>query len=188
MPGFNMNRGLTDSGLDHRVETARSSRWKLALPGVFGDIEIPILGFVRPTFSYDEITMHHGQNQISLPGKYRWGDVDLRFYETFGTGKLRSHVMAGLREWVLGSNNPNYLSVGNFSTHSLNISDRKWLREIVITQNDGSGNPIYYYRLNGVWPIKISPDDLSYDKSQINIVTLTVKCNSVEEGDAIIIN
>ena len=166
MPGFTING--TGGGPSGVIEAARSNRWKVA---ILDDTQLNLVAHTcnRPTPEISPITMHHGQNEIYLPGKHRWSPVEIKFYEVVVGHK--SNVTAEIYRWW----SKDVIDVDN------NVINRKAKKTVNIEMLDGFGVTIWKYKLIGAWPEKITPDAMDYGSSNILEIAITLRYDAAME-------
>lgn len=171
MPGFAI--GSTKDGPSPVMETARSHRWNIVINGLDNSREIAFYAasMTRPIFEFDVIKMHHRQNEINLPGKYRYGVATLKFYEKITEGG-RAETAEYFNEWKSEV-------VANYLLHSINI--KTFRKEVQAILEDGQGRSIYSYIMTHAWPSKVEPSELDYSSSNISMTTATLVFDGVKE-------
>ncbi len=178
MPGFNITG--SESGPPSNLETARKHRYRFI---AFGDDLNDILLFAekatRPQPEIDAIVAHHGQDEISFPGKNRWSTVDITFYEVLQGGggpfdELSSSydlVAKRIYDWWA-------VSVISLASSKLGPKPK---RDCELALLDGRGEPVYTYQMYGCWPTKITPSELDYTATGLAEITVTLKMDKVRE-------
>ena len=159
MPGFNIG-DTTDAGLPRAtVETRRRHRWRFTtLDPTTKEILVYAQKADRPRPVTDKITIHHGQDQIHIPGKNRWEPIDVSFYETENPDAAEK-----LLNW--------YKKVIDLPAAQINTSFRSNGK---LEMLDGQGQSTWEAHLYNCWPIQITWDPLDYTMSDICVVTVTV--------------
>lgn len=171
----------------NRIELGRAHRWLVRVYGLLGaeqDLAAYAKTVGRPEFAFDKITVHQGQNEIYLPGKYRWSPIDIEFYELFSDtdqqdfteakspGETSNVISSILRKWWSEV-------TASYLTHRIRTGAGKNRVDIYMT--DGRGVPHHVYRLSGAWPMSVKGSPLDYTSSELSTVTLTLAFDGVEE-------
>jgi len=176
MPGFVING--QGRGPNATIETVRTHRWRFEFPQIrrLEQVVLYAMSCQRPTPQIDMITMHNGQTQIHMPGKYKWNPINAKFYERADRGAA---VQTSTRDifmyWAHGGN-----SVVDFTSNTVN----KQFRAIAkIFLDDGVGRPVHIYTLKNIWPQKITPSELNYTSSEIATIQVTFVYDSADEGE-----
>lgn len=161
------------------AETGRTHRYELVIMGGAGigssaghNIRSNVLKIDRPAFESDVVTLHHKQNEIKIPGKHRWGSVNIVVYDVFSnnTNTTAEDVYKWWNEGIL-----------KYNEQVLNdLNEMK--RMVEIKMLDGFERTIWAYRLYGAWPSKVAPDTMDYSSSNISLTTLTIAYDGVEES------
>lgn len=175
MPGFNINGQGAATNPQPWVETARAHRWEVIIDHAQWGNEVAAYAYSvgRPSLEFDKIIMHHRQNEIVLPGKYRWGSIDLKIYERFDNGGQDMGASI-LREWWSKV-------VANAAAHSLNLpADLK--KNVRIRLLDGHGSAVWTYALSGAFPLKVTGSELDYSNTELATVAVTLVFDAVKEG------
>lgn len=192
MPGFNIP--LAESchdpeafvaspayfGPGYNVETARKHRYLLDILTPLGTAADGLLLFLkhctRPSPEIDIITIHNAQDEIYRPGKNRWKEVELTFYET-----------------LKGQNIPGNSDIDDtaqrifiwWSTKVLDLKKSKLQKDFTfdaqLSMLDGFGNSVWSYHMYRCWPTKVSPSDLSYTDTDIAEISINVRCDKIDE-------
>lgn len=173
MPGFII--GSTDArGPSPTVETARSHRWRIEIYGTYlpesPDVVFYAHSCTRPSIEIDPIKMHHRQNEINLPGKYRYGTITLKFYEKI-TADADSTAEYFHRWWSK--------VVTTASAHTINPT--AYRTRVAIYLTDGAGKTIHWYKLHNAWPAKVEGSELDYSVSEIATITVTIVFDWADE-------
>lgn len=174
MPGFIIN-GL-GVGPSSVRETSRKHRFLVRLLNpLSSDLLFFAKKFDPPQVEFDRIVMHHGQDEIYLPGKNRWLQCGLSFYRIHSTNGDRA--AAELYDWwskvVLRVNR------SELNEDASSKSPLKRNGEVHIL--DGAGNSSYVYVLYGIWPQKISPDPFDFSDSAISEIKVILMVDKVKE-------
>lgn len=166
MPGFNIC-GAGD-GPSSTLDSVRKHRWRVSIADPIKDFIIYAYKCTRPIPEFDVMTMHRGQDEIYFPGKNKWSPVDITFYETIDENKL---VTESLNKWK-------HEVVLDLANSRLN---HKFKKPVIIDLLGNCDQVIYRYGLSGAWPLKIVPDDLNYESSDLSSVTVTLKFDKCQE-------
>lgn len=202
MPGFNIPMSATCNDLDaynessyidqltptNLVETSRAHRFLLSIYlhhinidpfGALGkdNILIHLNKCSRPSVEIDEITIHNGQDEIYRPGKNRWKPIEFTFYEV-----VKEH------DEIINDNMTARMifKLWSESTIDINrsrINDPKHVSDVTLALLNGSGRPIWQYKLYRCWPSKIEPSQLDYSSKDINVISVTMRYDkAIEEN------
>lgn len=179
MPGFSITsqEGIAPSPF---VETARSYRWRvefLTLGTIDPNRELNLYAYSvsRPVWECDQIVMYNRQNEIKLPGKYRWGTIDLKFYEKVTDADKINSVAEVIKKWRENV-------IFNFRDHSIRTIENVNRQSMRIILLDGHGRNIWGYKLFMPFPIKIEPSTMDYATSEISSTVVTLAFSGVLEG------
>jgi len=177
MPGFNINQAVADGvrAPSATVESVRLSRWSLQFDGIpsLGDVVLYAQSCQRPSFEIDTIVLHNKQNQIRMPGKYRWAPINVKFYEILDlNGNTTPSIL--FNYWSSGGNK----SVADFKINGLNKDFRT---TVEIYLEDGSGKTVHTYQLWNAWPFKIEPTELNFTTSDIGTTVVSLNYDSAQE-------
>jgi len=187
----------------HTVETVRKHRFLLKMMSitpntesnsnanantefnVFGTGTNDIMLFAhkctRPSPEVDEITIHHGQNEIYRPGKHRWKPLDITFYEVLNT-------VADDDGTTISQSNQTAELIYKWWAQTMIIlpelrynKPSEYLAHGLLTMLDGSGDAVWEYRLYDCWPMKVTPTDADFSDSNIADITLTLRFQKAVE-------
>ena len=188
MPGFKIDISLQDScsdagqskeskyiGGSNVVEVARLCRWSLSLEPLSGDtdkISIHAFKCSRPIVEFEEITVHHGQEEIYRPGKQKYSPLEVQYYEVLGDSSpgFNNKVGKKLYNWWSAVVTRSRLSNQN------SLSDY-YLKQGELLELDGNGDEITNYILANVWPLKITPVELDYTNTDLSSTSVTFRYN-----------
>jgi hypothetical protein len=196
MPGFNIpsqadstcgfsdiptNNTLSTSTLPlHTVETIRSHRYKIEVLSDFDKILMYAHRAQRPIIEFDRMVINNGLEEIYRPGKYRWQPITVTFYEIVDKpGDVPVNTTAEtIYKWVNSAK-----GVADFKKSIINkpVKPDGYLRDLIISLEDGLGKSAWKYQLFDAWPMNITPDELDYSSSSIQCITLTISYNKALE-------
>lgn len=184
MPGFSIKvEGCTDGedqtdagyeGPNPNVETGRKYRYRLRVLEPVQDVLLYAYKCQRPTSEVDRIVMHHGQDEIYKPGKSRWLPIEVTFYEVITSTNITAQYLS--KWWGK--------AMVNVQDSLLN-RDSSFKKTCELEMVDGDGNPIWLYKMFGVWPSKVSGSDFSYTDTDLSEITCTLEIGKVIEEDPI---
>ncbi len=174
MPGFNIQG--TGGELNALYEVGRAHRWRVSIiggaPTIDRDVTLAALSVTRPSPEFEKITIHHKQNEVHLPGKSKWGPMDIVFYELI-TEQLSAltaqEIFSYWARQVIDLDN-NQLVLGQFK------------RIINIDQIQGEGAGVTSWQCYGAWPMKVEPSELNYSSSELSTIKVTFSIDAHEEG------
>ena len=172
MPGFAIGNDIDPNGPSPVMEVARSHRWTVFVqdPNLTG-ISAYARSVSEPSLEFDKMVMHHRQNEVYIPGKYRWGTINLQVYE-----------------WVDGDENKGAELFRYWWSHI--VSDTKYnalnplnslKRSVKIQLEDGQQNVVYSYNLSGAWPQKVDGSGFDYTSSDLKTKTVTLVFDACRE-------
>lgn len=174
MPGFVIG-DTQQTGPSPVVETARSHRWRVEvtapIPGI-NDVTLYAYSVTRPVPEIDQVKMHHRQNEINLPGKYRYNTCSIKFYEKIDPETKKAPTAEIIHKWWAAHTT-------NYMLHSVNIWSFR--RTVRIFLEDGQGNTVHKYKLINAWPSKVEGSELDYSSSEIATIMVTLVCDFVDE-------
>jgi hypothetical protein len=159
------------------METVRAYRWRISLPTLYGsdDTCLYASSVSRPSPEVDTVTIHCRGNEIKLPGKYRWGTINIKFYEKVHNLNPSLSTAGILRKWWAGH-------IHEIATHRIVSLEKVNKQRVHIHLLDGAGNIIYQYELTMAFPIKIDSSELDYSSTDISTTIVTLAYSGVKEG------
>ena len=180
MPGFLITGSEKGDGPASQLETARSHRWEVEVIGmgraVSDEIKFHAHSVSRPSIEFDKMVIHHRQNELNLPGKYRCGTMNLTLYERVTPGGVNGAAFAVRAWWAV------WLSYAKL--HSLNFPDN--IKKIMrVVQLDGNGDQIWGYKCAGVFPTKVEGSTLDYTSSDLSTIAVTLSIDAFQEGEGV---
>jgi hypothetical protein len=167
MPGFSINGGGSGISPDNKAEFNRNHRWRIekfglpdgALAGNAGgarNLKLYAKSIQLPSLTFEEEKIKGANSYYKIAKRAEWQDVTVKFYDVYGLHKL-------FRAWqdeiwteddgIKGPSNykgePQFLLLG------------------------GTGSINQFFTLHGAYPKKVDHGDLSYDNSDIKLITVT---------------
>lgn len=202
MPGFNI--GGTGGGANSVGEVARAHRWRVSIQGgspqFNRDILLGAFSVQRPGPEIDQVTLHHKQTEMYMPGKHRWGVIDIIFYELVheeqdSSGRVVRSVNATASEifklWgnsVVDLARNNHLNGFKRTIVIDQLSGGGGGRSSLVTTDNLTGTfdefdvpSIYTYKCIGAWPIRVDPTELNYSSSELSTTKVAFRFDAVEE-------
>jgi len=172
MPGFNIYGEGASSSPDALVEAGRLHRWRVDFKG--GErFALYAHSCQRPSPEFSIIIIHHGINEIKMPGKYKWSPVTIKFYEIGDEVNMTARAIFKL--WS-----------GGLSGNVLDIRKqhivKQFYNELKVTMEDGAGGNYWEYTLYRAWPSKVDPTELTYTSSDIATVSVTFNYDAADEA------
>lgn len=159
MPGFNI-QGMNPLGIKHNTEFHRNHRWtilNLGVPGAQPEERLYAKSIQLPSLVLDEENIQSGAAVLyKIAKKAKWQDITVKFYDVYG---LYEHF----RKWQDRIWNPNQ-GIGLAANY-------KSLVEFALT--DGMGEEKQIYTAYGAYPKSVTHGELSYDNSDIKLLTVT---------------
>lgn len=166
MPGFNIGGGSAEDPSSTK-ETHRSHRWRIETLGELQDSSRNFLyakTLQLPNFTVDEEIYIGASVKYKFAKSVNWEDVTISFYDVFG-----------LYEQVIGWQNLVYTpSEGVKSAESY----KKETRLVMIGGNGQQTGPRYV--LKNSWPKSVSHSPLSYESSEIKLLTVVLSYDYVD--------
>lgn len=174
-------------GADHNREYARKNRWLLEInrntdsSGSKAADNFMIYAYKcgRPSVEIEEAVIHHGQDEIYVPGKTKWQPIEFGFYERLETA---SDNISGNNEtakyfFTWWANDMIKIRRSEYNEDKL-----KYLLRVNIFLLDGVGAKSHYYSLFDAWPTKVSPSELDYTDSNLSEISVTMRYSKAVEG------
>ncbi len=160
MPGFNIGSGNVGDPSPN-AEVHRAHRWRIESLGELQDSSNNFLyakTLQLPNFSVDEETHIGASVKYKFAKVINWEDVTVTFYDVIG-----------LYEQLFGWQN--LVFTPNEGIKSADI----YKKESRFVQTDGKGDQAGpRYILKNSWPKTISHSPLSYESSEIKLITLVL--------------
>jgi hypothetical protein len=173
MPGFNIGGGGGADEPSNTVEIHRANRWRILSLGdiAFGDERSTLLyakSLVLPGFNVEEEIVEGGAVKYKFAKMVNWEDVSLEFYDVFG-------VFATLASWQSQVFTPET---------GIGLAD-EYKKNCTFVLTDGAGKPVddedngFPFTLHGAWPKQISHSPLSYESSDLKLVSMILSYDYV---------
>lgn len=167
MPGFSvLGMGL---GPNAAVEPATSYRWRFVTLGPLNQIVLYAHKADRPGPEIDQIVLHHGQDEINLPGKNRWRPIEISFYEVIQGS--RDQAASSIYRW--------------WSQETINIQASKiapnFRKNCQLAMLDGRGSIVWSYYLYNCWISNVTPSTLDYRNNEIAEITFKLMMDKAKE-------
>lgn len=170
MPGFNVG-GLGGGGPPNTQETARRHRFDFETFEPLDSILLFAHKAQRPIPEIDRVIMHHGQDEIYLPGKNRWRPIEISFYEAIDGSS--DSVASKIYDW--------------WSQSVISIQESKvgsdYKKRATLQMLDGQGSSVWKYMLINCWPISVTPDTLDYADNGVAAISFQVVMDKVKESE-----
>lgn len=175
---------LTPSNI---IETARSYRWLFEiLPALdttsFGATlatQAPgnLLTYLkrcdRPTMDFDEMMIHNGPRVMYRPGKFKFNQIKLEFYEILGPLASVDGPAIRIYEWMR--------KVVYKTQESIYSRYKDYTFNAKLALLKGNGQYLHIYELFGCYPVSIAPSELNYETDGISNIVVTLRYNDVVE-------
>jgi hypothetical protein len=178
MPGFIIDKegGMVIGGPLGKAEVARSNRWYVTIHQLEDARDMAFYAHTcdRPIVEFDRVVMHHGMNEIYMPGKIKWQPIEIKFYDRINDTDY--HTSRVLFAWLNDIYNTQIHSL-----HSSNIKDLKREIDVRLMTGKGDVDTMWQYKLRGAWPIKITPTSLDYSLSDLAEVGVTISYDSADQ-------
>jgi hypothetical protein len=173
MPGFNIGGGAGGNNEPNsQVEILRSHRWQIVTLGS-PDIRInrATLLYAKslslPGFSVEEEVVNGASLKYKFAKMVNWEDVSIEFYDVVG-------VFDDLKQWQD--------KVWTPATGIQPANSYKFRASFALTDgtgfNDGAGVE-EAFTLHGAWPKQLSHSPLSYESSELKLVSLVLSYDFV---------
>lgn len=166
MPGFNI------TGAGNELEPSpmpgndihRAHRWRISQLGDVSSrtVKLYAKSLTLPGFTVDEEVVDGASLKYKFAKMVNWEDVSIEFYDVFS-------VFESLRAWQDQVFTP--------ATGIRPAGDYKKLSSFVLT--DGAGEDIRPFTLHGSWPKQLSHSPLSYESSELKLVSLVLSYDFV---------
>lgn len=169
MPGFNIVTGKSGQ-TGNRIETRRKHRWRFTT--LFGDQAFLLLlkSASRPSFSLEEPVMHHNQEEVYFAGKQTWETIELVWYDA----EQEPNVSALVYEWL---NSVVFINNADVNTPGGSVGYKVNAKLEMVT---GTGDPNETWNLYGAWPKDVNWNELDYESTDIQQVTVTLRYDRAE--------
>jgi hypothetical protein len=170
MPGFNISGEEGGNPPSNTLETARSHRWAIPLLGPIQTSTKPILAkeFSLPDINFEVQEIMGGFATYKFAKSFKVGQFSITFYETLDTYKrLRKqwHDLVGtIRDGIKPHND--------------------YKKSVIVTLLDGEGSPIYAISFEGAWPKTLELGELSYETTDIKLITMQCEFDFLEVIEA----
>lgn len=168
MPGFNIGGGAGGvSEPNSQVEILRSHRWQIVTLGT-PDIRVnrATLLYAKslslPGFTVEEEVVNGASLKYKFAKMVNWEDVSIEFYDVVG-------VFDDLKQWQD--------KVWTPATGIQPANSYKFRASFALT--DGAGNNETEFTLHGAWPKQLSHSPLSYESSELKLVSLVLSYDFV---------
>lgn len=164
MPGFTIGGSPSNQQKSNVAETRRKHRWVFSKLGdLLGPRELVYLQKAqRPQFKFNEVVMHHDQEEAYFAGKQQWEPINFSWYDV----EQNPDVSARLWAW-LGVVNPTLASLNETTcVNAPNVYKKQ--AQLEMTGNcDGIGNPTERWVFYGLWPREMNWQELDYEANEI---------------------
>jgi len=164
MPGFNIC--ATGDGPSATNEMRRKHRWIFETLGkggstFFSETSLLYLKTAqRPHPKFEEVVMHHNQEQAKFAGKTSWEPLKLTWYDSENPDSSKE-----IYEW--------FQAISDFTTANVNPPS-EYKREGVLAMLNGMGVPTQRWKICNSWPQDGNWDDLDYTDSEICTIEVQV--------------
>lgn len=170
MAGFNINGSGSPYQKSNVAETRRKHRWLFTRLGILNPGDLVYLKTAkRPKFNFEEVTMHHDQEEAYFAGKQKWENMSLSWYDA----QQDPNVSKKLYQW-LQSVNPT-LASGRRETCLASPSRYKTIGTLAMTGNCDTSLGEETWDLYGVWPLTCDWGDLDYSTNDIILITTVIR-------------
>lgn len=165
MPGFNINSSdPAEPSPMPGNDIHRAHRWRIVS---LGDVNsrtafLYAKSLVLPGFTVEEEIVNGAAIKYKFAKMVNWEDVSIEFYDVFG-------VFESLQKWQ----DQVYTPDGGIQP----AGSYKKTSSFVLT--DGSGKDIRPFTLHGSWPKQLSHSPLSYESSELKLVSLVLSYDFV---------
>ena len=162
MPGFAItgmeNPAQNPASLN---EVRRTHRWAFTTMGMLknpAEVLLVLKSAQRPSFNFEEPSMHHNQEQIYFAGKHTWEPISLSWYDV----EQAPDVSARVWEW-LGTIIDLYgMTVAPPSEYKAALASLEML--------DGRGNATETWTIFNGWPQMSNWNALDYTSTDLQLI------------------
>lgn len=169
MPGFNINsQDPSEPPGTPRTDIHRAHRWQVlqlgdvALGGQGRSTLLYARSLTLPGFTVEEEVVNGAALKYKFAKMVNWEDVSIEFYDVYG-------VFETLVKWQ----NQVYTPEGGISPAG------NYKKTSSFTLTDGEGSPVRPFTLHGSWPKQLSHSPLSYESSELKLVSLVLSYDFV---------
>ncbi|MBW2149329.1 MAG: phage tail protein [Deltaproteobacteria bacterium] len=164
MPGFKIPGSGDDKSKDHKAEFLRKHRWRITGTDIMTAGEwIYLKKAARPSFQLEEVVVHHDQEEAYFAGKQKWEEITLEFYDVTEPKNITDKLWKWVNEVVV------------IPDVVVNVPKNYKKDNLKIQCTDGKGGVIHEWTLFGVWPKTTNWNDLDYESTDIQTVTVTMR-------------
>lgn len=173
MPGFNIG-GIGGVGPSNTVEVRRKHRWRFATlgrgvgigvgsPGPWRPEALLLLQSAsRPSFTLEEVEMHHNQEVAYLAGKQTWEPVALMWYDAEQNPDIAGEVYTWINT-VVDIASVQVTVPGNYK------------RQASLEMLDGIGNATETWQMFGTWPTSANWQELDYTSTELQTCEVSMR-------------
>lgn len=167
MPGFSIGNSSEDGIYpDARIESHRAHRWQIFKLGPIDGRSLPLIytkSLKLPDISFDEELVDGASITYQFAKMVKYDDITITFYDVDG-------LYEQLIEWQKKIWTPEEgLKPANEYMDTC---------AFMIGQVDADG-PSYILTAHNTWPKKVDHSELSYDRSDIKLITMTLACSHI---------
>lgn len=171
MAGFNITGNNSEYQKSNVAETRRKHRWVFSKLGdVLQQGELIYLkSAARPKFDFEEVTMHHDQEEAYFAGKQKWSAIDFEWYDV----QQPVNVSKKLWDW-LGIVNPK-LADKNGETCVNAPRVYKGRATLEMTGNCDTSRGEETWDFYGMWPKSCDWSSLDYSTNEILMIKVNAR-------------
>lgn len=170
MPGFTIS-GLEVGGVGANPpslsEVRRTHRWVFETLGYLTDRKVMLVlkSASRPSFQFDEPSMHHNQEEVFFAGKHKWEPLSLTFYDV----EQAPDVSAAIYQWlgsVITIDRVCVRAPGASGGIGSGYKDKLASLKMV----DGCGKATEEWKIYNGWPQSVNWNSLDYTSSDLQLI------------------
>lgn len=173
MPGFVINGtgGETvATGPNANVEVRRTHRWVFQTLGKANrDILLYLKSASRPSFAFEEPSMHHNQEQIYFAGKHTWEPITLTWYDV----EQNPDVSQAVYEWLTTIIDIERMCVGRAG--NAGGGDGYKSANATLAMVDGCGKITEEWTLYNGWPKSTNWGSLDYTSTELQTIEVVYR-------------
>lgn len=171
MPGFNLGLAgdeyLDGANPSNTIELKRKYRWVFRLLGTNATGGWTPAGLLllqsanRPSFQFEEIEMHHGQEVSKFAGKSTWEVVTLVWYDA-----EQPDISGAVYSWLQ--------TVINITSQGV-APPAQYKKRAALSITNGVGVDVETWSMYGSWPVTVNWQELNYSSNELLTCEATMR-------------
>lgn len=171
MPGFNLglqgDEYLNGNNPSNTIELKRKYRWVFRVLGTANNGGWTQAGLLllqsasRPSFSFEEIEMHHGQEVSKFAGKSSWEVVTLVWYDA-----EQPDISGACYSWLQ--------TVILISSQGV-APPSQYKKQAQLAITNGVGVDVENWFMYGCWPVTVNWQELNYSSNEMLTCEATMR-------------